>query len=207
MFDLSNNEDKIKFGERIRNARIKKGKEYTQEKVAELIGVQRSTYALWETGAKIPHWESLSKICEVLDIDTGYLLGLYDENNYDIRKIKEITGLSEKAIEKLKSELQFACLSFFMDNENFSKALKILWTMPIELAFIAENIKDDSDMQSIDLDTLKECRQINENWSIAQRYMASAIDDYIDNAEKKCGYPQKLKHTNFDWIMAKRRLK
>lgn len=201
MFDLNHLENRKEFAARIKTARKNAG--MTQAELAEKIGSDRTTISQWECAHNLPDYSYLSKLCTLLNIDIGYLFGDYSENNYDIHKIKEITGLSEKAIETLKSELQFACLSYFLENENFSKALKLLWTMPTNLAFLTDYMKIDGDLQSLDSLTLQETMQIYEKWAQAQRYMANAIDDYIDNAEKKCDYPQNLKHSNYDWLAAK----
>ena len=48
---------------------------YSQQKLAEKIGVSRSTIAMWETGGSQPDNEALVKLSSVLDVSIDYLLG------------------------------------------------------------------------------------------------------------------------------------
>jgi len=47
----------------------------TQTRLAELIGVSPRVYNRWENGDAIPHWESVVKIAEVLDVSLDQLAG------------------------------------------------------------------------------------------------------------------------------------
>lgn len=57
----------------LKTARANKG--LSQQKLADLIGVSRSTIAMWETGGSQPDNESLKKVSNVLQVTTDYLLG------------------------------------------------------------------------------------------------------------------------------------
>lgn len=48
---------------------------YNQEKLAALVGVSRSTIAMWETGKSQPDNESLLKLSEVFNVSIDFLLG------------------------------------------------------------------------------------------------------------------------------------
>lgn len=103
MFDLSDKENKkerMKAGERIRLARKNKG--FTQEQLAEIIGVERTAVTSWESGNSLPEIRRYSDLCKALDVDCGYLLGDYEEKEFSNNRISESTGLSESAIERLK---------------------------------------------------------------------------------------------------------
>ena len=100
MFDFNDSNDRIIFGKRLFEAR--KRKRYSQEQFAELLGIeQHTTISAWETGKNPPDCRKLSRICKVLDVDLGYLIGDYDESTYGLKRIASYTGLSEKAIEQL----------------------------------------------------------------------------------------------------------
>lgn len=65
-------------GKRIRGERESfkaKDSKWTQEYVADLIGIARSTYTAYENGTKLPPIDTLNKIADIFDCDTDYLSG------------------------------------------------------------------------------------------------------------------------------------
>jgi transcriptional regulator with XRE-family HTH domain len=63
--------DPVQIGSRIRDARQEKG--WTQERLAESVGVSRSAVAQWETGRAGQLTGHLSRIAEVLDVGIEHL--------------------------------------------------------------------------------------------------------------------------------------
>lgn len=59
------------FKERIFQARKAKG--FSQEDLAELVGVSRQAVSKWETGEAMPDTEKLIALCSALDLDMEYL--------------------------------------------------------------------------------------------------------------------------------------
>ena len=59
--------------ENLKSARSALG--YSQQKLASLMGVSRSTVAMWETGASQPDNDSIIRLSRLLDVSTDYLLG------------------------------------------------------------------------------------------------------------------------------------
>lgn len=59
-------------GEIIAEARRKKG--YTQEALAETLGVTRQAVSRWESGSAYPETENLVRLAKLLDLDLNYLL-------------------------------------------------------------------------------------------------------------------------------------
>lgn len=59
------------FNDRLKEARL--AKNYTQEYLAELIGVAKSTYTGYEKGNREPNMRTISKIMNVLNIDANFL--------------------------------------------------------------------------------------------------------------------------------------
>ena len=47
---------------------IRKSKRYTQQYVADKVGVEQSAVAMWETGKSAPTMKNLLKLAEVLEI-------------------------------------------------------------------------------------------------------------------------------------------
>lgn len=63
----------MNFGERLKESRNKAG--LTQQKLADEIGVAKSTIAGYESGTREPDFFKIKKIVETLSIDADYLLG------------------------------------------------------------------------------------------------------------------------------------
>ena len=61
------------FGEKLKQARLRKG--YTQEEVARLIGVAKSTFTGYEKDNREPDVLKIRKIINALDVSAEYLLG------------------------------------------------------------------------------------------------------------------------------------
>ena len=91
-----------KYGERIGIARAKK--KYTQDEVADGVGVTRSLYKLWENGTRRVQIEHLANLAKFLDVTIEYLLceSHAMTRNKSIQAIHKNTGLSETAINVLQ---------------------------------------------------------------------------------------------------------
>lgn len=62
--------------------------ELNQVKMAEIMGVAKSTYARWETDEAIIPLSHLNDLCNRFDISMDYLTGLSKEKNYHITNKK-----------------------------------------------------------------------------------------------------------------------
>ena len=62
------------IGERIKQLRLERG--WTQETLANLLGVSRLAVARWETGERRPRKKYLDKLAEVFGIPMEELLGV-----------------------------------------------------------------------------------------------------------------------------------
>ena len=85
-----------KLGELRRNAGYK-----TQDSFAQALDVSLETVRNWEQGKTLPEYNALLQICLLLDCSIDYLFGIIPEQNYSIRQVVAVTGLSEKAVENL----------------------------------------------------------------------------------------------------------
>ena len=83
------------FQERLKQARLDKG--LTQEQLAELIGVAKSTLNGYEKGNREPDFFKIKKLIEVLGVDANYLLCV-DES--ETTKKAPTEQLSESDFEK-----------------------------------------------------------------------------------------------------------
>lgn len=62
-------------------AEIRKEKRFTQEALAEKIGVSQSAIAAWETGVAVPTVKNLMLASKVLDVDVSTLANAIECTN------------------------------------------------------------------------------------------------------------------------------
>jgi transcriptional regulator with XRE-family HTH domain len=100
------------IGKRIKSEReaLKRNdSKWTQEFVADLIGVARPTYTAYENGTKLPPVDTLNNIADTFDCDTDYLSG-----RSNIRKKTEMNlsfyggpqGWTEDELEEAESAVR-----------------------------------------------------------------------------------------------------
>ena len=53
---------------------IRKSKHYTQQYVADQIGIEQSAVAMWESGKSTPSMKNLLRLAEVLDVSLDDLV-------------------------------------------------------------------------------------------------------------------------------------
>ncbi|WP_082234120.1 helix-turn-helix domain-containing protein [Halobacillus massiliensis] len=82
--------------ERIKS--LRKKRRLTQTMLAEKVGVSAQVVSNWERQYTSPDLEDLSKIAHALHTTADYLLGLSDEQEDDIREIKQF--LEEKGFDR-----------------------------------------------------------------------------------------------------------
>lgn len=80
-----------------------------QEDFADTINISEGALSNYRNGTRFPQANTLFKMAKKLECSTDYLLGLSklkspDEN---FKTVHKLTGLSDKAIEVLRSELEF----------------------------------------------------------------------------------------------------
>lgn len=62
------------FHENLKAARLKKG--LSQQEVADMVGIAKSTYSMWETGKREPNLMKIIALTKILDVSGDELLGL-----------------------------------------------------------------------------------------------------------------------------------
>ena len=83
------------FGERFKSLRV--GKNLTQQKLADLFFLNKSSISRYEQDKQIPEMELLEKFSIFFDCSVDFLLGTSD--------VKKILNPEEQALHKKKSEL------------------------------------------------------------------------------------------------------
>ena len=63
--------------------RIRKQHKLTQQDIANVLGIDRTTYTLYENGVTSPSIENLAKLSSVYNATIGYIAGKEQSNNYD----------------------------------------------------------------------------------------------------------------------------
>lgn len=81
--------------------RIRKGKNISQEKLAELVGVTRQTIYLWESNQNLPDVEKVSKLCEVLNVTLPDLV-----DGMSVQNTSEVNQKTENVFQKKKMNKQ-----------------------------------------------------------------------------------------------------
>lgn len=97
------------FGRRVASRREERG--ITQSELAEIVGRGAQTVSNWEQGYYFPDAYVLLKLAEALNCDLDYLVGRIETKTHDIQTVCKITGLSEKAVEKITSVKPYRDLS------------------------------------------------------------------------------------------------
>ena len=64
------------FNKRLREMRIKRN--FTQQRLADTIGIALRSYQCYETGTRTPCYDLLVLIADTLDVSLDYLLGRDD---------------------------------------------------------------------------------------------------------------------------------
>lgn len=64
------------FNKRLREMRMKRN--FTQQRLADTIGVALRSYQCYETGTRTPNYDLLVLIADTLDVSLDYLLGRDD---------------------------------------------------------------------------------------------------------------------------------
>lgn len=80
---------------------LRSAKNFTQEQVADKIGVSRQKYARIESGVNSITLDILSKVAEVLDVTVGDITRVLDETPTVEYRAGEESGSSKKIFEML----------------------------------------------------------------------------------------------------------
>ena len=121
------------FGEVLKQLRIKKG--LSQQQMADMLYVDRSSVARWESGSRLPDAYMIARLAEILDTDAAVLL---NANNSAHEPASVILVDDEEIILKgalpiLKEALPAANITGF---SRPSEAIAYARTSRVDLAFL-----------------------------------------------------------------------
>ncbi len=109
------------FGERLALTRKERG--YTQEQLASLIGIAKSTLTGYEKGNREPDISKIKKIVDILNIDADYLLGTDLQEDSIITNTSPNIKLTLELFEKLNPEFQICSINQMKELLNLQKSI------------------------------------------------------------------------------------
>lgn len=116
----------------------------TQAEFADFLGLSRPTVGLYESGQRIPDAQVLKRIAEKCGVSADYLLGLttVESSSLSVRKICDLTGLSEITVKTLIADMERR------DDKNRS-------TFPLAFADIFFSEENESDLLEVEADIIQ----------------------------------------------------
>lgn len=145
--------DKSKFKERLKTTREAYG--IDRASLAEHLNFSESTIRNYENGVRLPDYDSLIKISELLNVSIDYLLGVTDSFSPDenLKAIWKDTGLKNETLKSLRknnSQLKELCeqkksgISFeqLKDLENSFLQSDFFTYIVVSMYRYSKNIKD-----------------------------------------------------------------
>lgn len=78
----------VHFGSRLRNLRLQN--KMTQAELAKKLGLTKSVISAYETGLRLPSYETLISIADIFKVSSDYLLGIETKDRIDLSGLSEI---------------------------------------------------------------------------------------------------------------------
>ena len=75
---------------------IRKQAGYTQEKIASLLGIARTTYAEYEQGKIQPPLDKVERICRLFNINSSEFMNVENNTGVDISKVSFKNRMSDE---------------------------------------------------------------------------------------------------------------
>ena len=104
------------FADRLKKVRKEAG--YTQESLAQALGVAKGTVGMWEAGKRNPDFEMLCSLSDVLDRKVDYLLDHSDDDSSPRMSPEEIEMLGRWEVESQFVET----LQMYMSLDSYGRA-------------------------------------------------------------------------------------
>lgn len=92
---------------------LRTSRKMLQKDVAALLGIDRTTYAKYESGASEPNHETLVKLAEIFSVSTDYILGRdkkksapISESELDAELMERLCNLTPEEKDKVDAFVQ-----------------------------------------------------------------------------------------------------
>ncbi len=119
------------FAERLKDLRNKK--DLSQQQLADLVFVDRSSVARWESGTRMPDAVMIARLSRCLDVDMADLLSESDEKDLTVILVDNERIILSGSLPVLEKALPGASISGFTKP---SEALEFARNNPVDLAFL-----------------------------------------------------------------------
>lgn len=139
------------FADRLKEARLKKG--YTQEQIAEKVGVAKSTYTGYEKGNREPNVYTIGKLLEELSVDANFLWQdettfpfelTYDEMEHLVKKYRGLDPHGKEMVDfTLEKEYERSVEEKKKSDNVVSMPVKETSNYGVNAAHAIENASDD----------------------------------------------------------------
>ncbi len=107
--------------------KVRKEHRLTQEDVAKILGIDRTTYTFYETGKTSPSITTLVTLSNLYNCTVGYLAGVEDNNPRFKRKQTEISASDPDPIARLSKEEQLAVMYFrLVPDEKIDEVIDVI---------------------------------------------------------------------------------
>lgn len=173
------------FGEKFKQARKNAG--YSQEEIAEKIGVSRSAIAKWETDKGIPDITNIKSIAQLLNVSIDDLLDDGTELDFSTTrkqinlsdyKDKKITAFSKKKMKDkvVRAEFPNAEICTLMGEEKLTKSEKAVDIAILLLTPLLDMVKLAKQLNNLD----NEFYLVNQG---EKQFFVVVTEDYIESKE------------------------
>lgn len=154
------------FAERFEQLRQDQG--YTQQKIAEKLGVTPQAVSKWENGTSLPDAEMIRFIAQLLDCTTDYLLnhqasGISQYDQESVQRKAEIENVIQKDILRLKVGIGLVDMLIEENSNHYQKIHDMRMRLGCEMGIIVPTIRL---MDDITLGE-KEYQIVINGWKIA----------------------------------------
>lgn len=155
-------------GARLKEIRMRLG--YTQLELADRIGCSRVAYAYYEAGKRPPDINFLFSLQALTGYSYDYLLGKTDNTNPETAGLDKMIGLSDKALEVLKTKERVrATIKRLLESDAIVRLSGSLSVFNRFTAYLRLGINS-----KFDADELEKCDALTES------YFSSAISQLRD---------------------------
>jgi len=150
-----------------------------QKKLADAIGMRPQTVSLYTLGQSSPDVNTLTKICDVFNVNADYLLGRTDvrTRDIDVQTVSNYTGLSNRAIFWLHSlpDEPTDIFNLLLDNGLFTGVLHTL----------AKLKKIAADVNMGDSVTLPLSDRVGETFEMNREFYINTLRYVVDDSFRK----------------------
>lgn len=114
--------------------KVRKEHKLTQQDIADVLGVDRSTYTFYETGKTSPSITTLHKLADIYNVTIGYLAG-FEENRPELKTKHMNPSLSAADIDPIafltKDEQIMLMCYRVISNDKKQEVLKYLKNLTV----------------------------------------------------------------------------